>query len=287
MGSSTEKVLYLEALEREIESALPMLEEYSFPAAYFGGGSPSVMNPDALAKLLRGLKRRLDFEQGAEITIEVMPQTVGTPSLSGLKAGGFSRVSLSMQSAVSAELEMLECGFTVYDVQNAMLFLDKFRFNNVNLDIMYGIPGQTAASFSKTLAAVCGFAPNHISLYPFPAPKKAFDNELSIKKEQRTTLVEQAVEVLGRCGYQRYSLYHFARDGRRSKYFQLRYEGMDYIGFGLGARSLIDGISYANTTDFDTYIANSADCERIATDVVKLSPEQHQEYCMHSRAMLL
>jgi oxygen-independent coproporphyrinogen-3 oxidase len=277
-GGSAEKSLYLAALENEIESALSMLREYRFPAVYFGGGSPSVMNSDALAKLLRGLRDRLDFERGAETTIEIMPQTVGTPSLSGLKAGAFNRISLSMQSAIPEELVTLDCDFTLGDVRNAVLFCDYFNFKNINLDLMYGVPGQTESSMTRTMRAALSFSPSHISLYPFPGATGNFPSD---------SFRQQAEELLFKAGYRQYTTYHFAKNGRESKYLRLRYEGMDYVGLGLGARSLVNGISYTNTTDLDTYIANSADFEHIVTNIVKLSPEQHQEYCMRSRAMLL
>jgi oxygen-independent coproporphyrinogen-3 oxidase len=285
-GDSAAKQKYLDALEREIASALPMLGEYSFPAIYFGGGSPSVMNPDALAKLLRNLRERLDFERGVEVTIEVMPQTVGTPSLSGLASGGYNRISLSAQSVIPAELETLECGFGVQQIQDAVLFLDRFRFNNVNVDIMYGIPGQTEASWRRTLLAACSFAPAHISAYPFPAPG-GDTSGLRMSDDELTVLQRQAVHVLGEYGYKSYTANHFARDGRQSKYVHLRLEGLDYIGLGLGARSLVDGITWTNTTDWDRYLAHSADFELLVTDVVELTPEQKEEYLTASRALLV
>jgi oxygen-independent coproporphyrinogen-3 oxidase len=286
-GDSDAKRRYLEALEREIASALPMLSEYSFPAIYFGGGSPSVMNPDALAKLLRDLRKLLNFEHGAEVTIEVMPQTVGTPNLSGLASGGYNRISLSVQSVLPAELETLECGFNVQQIQDAVLFLDRFRFNNVNLDIMYGIPGQTETSWRRTLLAACSFAPAHISAYPFLALDGETENGLRMSDEELTVLRQQAIQVLGEYGYKSYTANHFARDGRQSKYVRLRLEGMDYIGLGLGARSLVDSISYANTTDWNTYLAHSANFELTTTDVVELTPEQKEEYLTVSRALLV
>lgn len=289
-GDSDTKRIYLEALKNEITAALPTLADYSFPAVYFGGGSPSVMRPDDMAALLRSLKQCLNLEKGVEISIEVMPQTVGTPSLVGLKAGGYSRISLSMQSAVPEELIALDCGFTVQDVQNAVLFCDRFHFNNINLDIMYGIPGQTERSMNSTLRTVEAYDPSHISLYPFPGLTEIVDNPNEsdyVADTSADDLRKQAEAYLAKIGYHQYTAYHFAKDGRESKYFRLRYEGMDYFGLGLGARSLINDIACSNTTDLDTYITHSGDYEQIVVNVMQLTPEEKQEYVAVGRAMLL
>jgi oxygen-independent coproporphyrinogen-3 oxidase len=245
------------------------------------------MRPDDVATMMRRFIERLRAEglaplRGLEVTIECMPQTIGTPLLSGLRPGGFTRYSLSMQSIIDAELEALDCGFTARDVQNAVLFLDRFHVHNVNLDLMYGNPLQTLTSWKQTLRAVRDFDPEHISLYPFPG--KAADCP---DASEVAAIIDFAQGFLGELGYARYTRYHFAKPNKQCRYFLERYGGADYLGFGLGARSLIDDISYANTHDWGTYLAHSADFERIVTDVVQLTAEQQDEYREASRALLV
>jgi oxygen-independent coproporphyrinogen-3 oxidase len=281
---------YIEALEREAVSASSMFADYCFPAVYFGGGSPSTMRPDDLAATLRKLKQCLNFEIGAEITIEVMPQTVGTASLSGIKAGGFNRISLSMQSSVYDELAALDCGFTVKDVHNAMVFCNRFHIKNTNLDIMYGIPGQSERSLNATLRTVEALNPSHISLYPFHESDGIIDNNDRTSPDRQTSMDDlrsQAADYLEKAGYSQYTLFHFAKPGCRSKYFVLRYQGLEYIGLGLGARSFIRGATYSNTIDLKTYINHSSDYGRIVTDVMQLTHEEEQEYLTACREMLL
>ena len=156
---------------------------------------------------------------------------------------------------------------------------------------MYGIPGQNERSLNTTLRAIEAYDPSHVSLYPFLGRAEITDSAEHQKAHTPDTCSEslrrQAVTYLTGLGYQQYSVYHFARAGRESKYFHLRYAGLDYFGLGLGARSLIDGIFWSNTNHLETYLAHSANFEQVVVDVLSLTPEQHQEYLTSSRALLL
>ncbi|MDR3307563.1 MAG: radical SAM protein [Coriobacteriales bacterium] len=273
VGSSEQKQRYLEALTREIDSARDELAEYSVAGIYVGGGSPTVMRPDSVALMVRRLKKLVNLERSAEVTIEVMPQTVGTPLLTGLNPGGFTRYSLSVQSVIPQELQAIDAGFTVQDVQNAVLFLDRFRHNNVNLDLMYGIPEQTLRTWERTLHAVRDFNPGHVSVYPFKgnAAVEVGAADAADDTGAADDMIAFASEYLPSLGLQRYSTNHFAKPNRHSTYHQNRLNGMDYRGFGLGARSLVEGIAFENTLNLTTYLEHSADFETITTNIIKLT----------------
>jgi oxygen-independent coproporphyrinogen-3 oxidase len=306
IGDSRTKHEYMLALERELDSALPVMSDYEIQAVHVGGGSPSVMLPDDLARLARALRQRLCLAKGAEIGIEVMPQTVGTPCLTGLKQGGYSRVSLSVQSVIPAELEALGCEFTPTHVQNAVQFMQRFRFNDVNLDLMCAIPGQSPESWAKTLAFACALGTAHVSVYPFPGsgpgssrgaadPEAALegaravqpDCALAAQPDCAEAMLRQAAEHLLSEGFERYTRHHFARAGRRSSFNLLRCQAMDYFGLGLSARSLVDGVSYANTTDIGVYLQSAHDCTKIVTELARLTPEQIADYRAACRANAL
>jgi oxygen-independent coproporphyrinogen-3 oxidase len=322
-GTSEAKRLYLEALGRELEASLLSLDGYHVSSIYLGGGSPSVMRPDDVAAMTRRFIGQLRDAgltppHGPEISIECMPQTIGTPSLSGLRSGGFTRYSLSMQSIIPAELEALDCDFTVRDIQNAVLFLQKFHIHNVNLDLMYGNPLQTLGSWKRTLRAARDFKPEHISLYPFPgqvdcgqgergqsghgqdddgrvdsqtdgSPNLTDRSQADASPSQAETadMLEFACEFLTEMGYTRYTRYHFARPGKQCRHFLSRYAGENYLGFGLGARSLIDDISYVNTSDLNSYLSHSADFELITTDIMRLTEKQRADYQSASQKLLI
>ena len=155
---------YMEALGREVASALPLLAEYSVPAIYVGGGSPSVMLPDDVSSLLRRLREGVNLERGFELSMEAVPQTVGTPCMDGMKTGGVNRVCLRVPSGSDVELERLGCGFTRQRVEEAMMFLARFNFRNLGFDTMYGLPGQNEKSLCQSLKFLTFFEPEHITL---------------------------------------------------------------------------------------------------------------------------
>lgn len=288
-GNSSAKLEYLAALEREFDAALPDLAEYEIASLYVGGGSPSCMNADALTKTVTHITRKLSLPRGTEKTIELMPQTIGTPSLSGMHPSGYTRFSLSMQSGSDEELATLGCGFTVQDVQNAVLFLDKFRMNNVNLDLMLGIPGQTLKSWERTLKIAQSFAPVHLSLYEFTADE-AYHSQAKhspVDSDTKQQMHAFAAEYLESIGFKQYTKFHFALPGRESRWHKQRYEGMDYWGLGLGARSLVEGLSWSNTTDWETYRDHSDEFESITSRVVELSECDRKEYLTASKALLV
>jgi oxygen-independent coproporphyrinogen-3 oxidase len=289
IDSNEAKDAYLQALKAEMDVSLSMLSEYMLPAVYIGGGSPSVMRGSDVAKLILRFLEDLKVDPHAEVSIELMPQTVGTPLLTGLSRGRINRWSLSMQSTDSSELRTLDCGFSFRDVRNAALFLSKFHLHNLNVDLMVGIPGQTPTTFRRTLNFMMGIGVRHVSLYDFPGLGDADPESLpALPGEQVITEMREYAEAfLPGQGLRQYTKFHFARQGAESKYFFNRYSGMEFVGLGLGARSFIDGFVYTNTTDLDYYLTNSADFEKITTDVVELSDKQVSEYRIAMKQNLL
>ena len=282
------RMAYLDALERELVAAVPQLAEYHVADVEVGGGVPSMMSPDRLGKIVRDFKENVDMDPRGQVEIRMMPQTVCTPSLSGLGTGGFTRASLVMDSAVDSELEYLGAGYTIEKVQYAVVFLDKFGWRDVNLDLMYGIPGQTSASWTTTLHAARDFQPTHVTLRPFSemadanalaaVKAAAGEPEAVLDPELEAQLLQQACEFLPTVGLDPCARGCFARGGFESAYVLNRAHGMEYLGFGLGARSYVDGMTYQNTTDLQLYLEHSDSFQQMATNVVELTQQQVDEY---------
>ncbi|WP_270298802.1 hypothetical protein [Eggerthella sinensis] len=127
-----------------------------------GGGSPSIMSPDKLGELLLDLRVLFDLADDCEVSLEAVPHTVGVPSLTGWGQGKVNRVILRADSVQPEELVALDRPFDSVQVQNALLFLDKFHLGNVDVALRYGIPGQTEASLMRTLRSVAGIEPAHL-----------------------------------------------------------------------------------------------------------------------------
>lgn len=284
-GDHAARSTYLDALQRELDAAMPTLCDYEVTDILVGGGSPSIMSPDRLGKMVRGLRQGVNLAPHAQVDIQLIPQTVCTPSLTGLGRGGFNRASLSVQSVNDFELDALDCGFSSLQVQSAVMFLHKFGWHDFNVDLMYGIPGQTEQSWGRTLHAVRDFSPTHVTLCAFSQTVDA-SCLAEANTELEAELYAQACEYLPTEGFEPYTRQHFARSGHRSAYVVNRASGTEYIGFGLGARSFVDGMTYANTSDWQTYIEHSSEFETVTTQVTRLTQDQMIDYREECQALL-
>jgi len=166
VGSNEEKDRYLASLEQEILSYEGDLDQYEIRAVRLSGGSASVMKPDLLGDVLSLVRRTLLVARGAEFSYDAIPNTIGTPSLTGIATGHPNRVELMMRSENDQELRTLNCPFTMQHTRNAMLFFQKFHMNNIGLTVNYGIPGQTLQSWHNTLRACTIMLPGHITAAP-------------------------------------------------------------------------------------------------------------------------
>ena len=166
VGSNAEKNAYMDALKREVLSYEGELDGYEIRAVHLSGGSASVMAPDLLGDVLRTVRTHLPVAQGAEVSYDSLPVTIGTPSLTGIASGHPNRTELMMRSDNDAELKALGCTHNAQHIRNAMLFLAKFHLNNVGLTLNYGIPGQTMQSWHNSLHAAVIMQAGHITAEP-------------------------------------------------------------------------------------------------------------------------
>ena len=154
------------------------------------------------------------------------------------------------------------------DIQNAVLFLDKFGMNNVSVSLVYGLPGQTVASWRQTLRKALDLEPYEVAV----SPVSPADGEGLARKRQRA-LYEVAAELLSGRGLAEYAVGRFARAAGESAYVKALALGADLVGVGLGAASCVDGLAWRNTDDFNVYRVASDDAERVVRDVSQLDDE--------------
>lgn len=165
MGNHAAKAAYVDALEAELASLDDEVRARPVSAVRLSGGA-SIMSADKVCHLVRHIKKTLTMVPGAEISIDVEPLTVCTPSLTDWTSCGVTRVNLAALSCDDVELKALGAHHTREQLQNALLFLEKFHISNVNFEVLYGIPGQTAASWKRTLLTLAGVDAPHISTRP-------------------------------------------------------------------------------------------------------------------------
>jgi len=242
---------YVDALLRELA------EEHDgspVDTIFLGGGTPTYTALPELLRLLRALP------SAHEVTVEANPETV-TPELArALHDAGVNRVSLGAQSFQSHLLATLERNATPVDVQHAFATLRDAGFENLSLDLIYGIPGQTQDDLARDLEQALALQPEHISAYELEAkPGTRFTvhhgDELQRQAEAMEDYFERVVATLTHAGYRWYETANFCRDGKRAEHNLGYWLGRDYLGIGVGAVSTLGGTRRRNTPKLARYIA--------------------------------
>lgn len=228
---------YVEALIADLEAALPQIWGRRINTVFIGGGTPSLLSPAGLDRLLTAVRTLTMLAPAAEITLEANPGTVEAARFKGFREAGVTRVSLGIQSFNDTHLKALG---RIHDASEARAAVDHAltHFESVNLDLMYALPGQSLADAHADLEAAIGFGPAHLSCYhltlepntPFHAAPPALpDDDLAADMQE---MIEAR---LGEAGYRHYETSAFARPGRECRHNLNYWHFGDYLGIGAGA----------------------------------------------------
>jgi oxygen-independent coproporphyrinogen-3 oxidase len=265
----------LAELELEREALAPRLE-----SVFLGGGTPTLTEPTALARLLGALP------SAAEVTVEANPETI-TPELAALlRESGVTRVSLGAQSFQPRLLQVLERRARPDDVRRAFSLLREAGFDNLSLDLIYGIPGQSVADLDADLSEALALEPEHVSAYELEAKPGtrftyAHGEELARQAEAMESYFERVVARLTEAGYRWYETANFCRDESRdlrSRHNLAYWRGRDYLGLGIGAVSTIAGRRWRTTPRLGRYLASLQAGERPERELEELpAPVQSWE----------
>lgn len=270
---------YMDQLRCEIASQGPWYADYLVTTVFIGGGTPSALEAEQITLLMQAVKRSFALAEEAEITIEANPGTQLSHKLPLYRQAGINRLSLGLQSAVNAELKILG---RIHSFEDFLMGFQQARlagFSNINVDVMSGIPGQTPENFKNTLRRVIMLKPEHISAYsliieegtPFgdyyggSEGTKAGEGKKGqcpalegwpalMDEEEDRKLYHLTKTVLEDAGYHRYEISNYARSGFACAHNIGYWTGKDYLGFGLGASSYVDGCRFANETDMKRYL---------------------------------
>jgi oxygen-independent coproporphyrinogen III oxidase len=278
VGRRDEHGKYIDALLTELELARAALAQ-PLETIFLGGGTPTFTAPSDLERLLAALPAAI------ELTVEANPETV-TPALAGLlRRSGVTRVSLGAQSFQLALLQVLERRAGPDAVRRAFYDLRDANFDNISLDLLYGIPGQSAADLDRDLSEALALGPEHLSCYELEAKAgtrftHAYGAELARQAESMETYFERVVDTLTNAGYRWYETANFclapeATDGRdlRARHNLAYWLGRDYLGIGLGAVSTIEGVRRRNTPRLAGYVKALASGVPPAREVEALDGE--------------
>ena len=263
---------YVSALTAQLAAWRERAADCTVDTVYFGGGTPSYLGPDRLCRLLDAVFQSYRVAPGAEITLEANPDSAQDISaLRQLHDAGFDRLSLGMQSADDVELRRIGRVHTHAQTVRAVENARAAGFDNLSLDLIYGLPEQTMTRWQANLDAALALAPEHLSCYGL----KVEEGTPLFARRERFTLPDDdaqadmylyTVAALGEMGYEQYEISNFAKSGKESRH-NLKYWRMEeYAGFGPGAHSDFGGVRYGYVRDIDSYIAGRLVLSESETD---------------------
>ena len=285
--ANTDASGYAEAVIRQIKSHKSDFRGRFVDTVYIGGGTPSVIAPTEIAKILEGLRAYTDVATDAEITMEANPGTLDGARLSAYRRAGINRLSMGLQSANDEELFMLSRIHTVEDFENSFLLARMEGFDNINVDIMYALPYQTIGKLTKTLDVVAEMDPEHVSFYGLKieenTPFGRFPNiERTLPDEEtQVRMYINSCKFLESRGLMQYEISNFAKAGRECRHNLKYWNSEDYIGFGPAAHSMIGGRMFSYKKDLAAYMQYSAeDAQLIDENYDMTKKESAVQYVM-------
>lgn len=250
---------YASCLCREIEAAGKLYPDHEVRTVFFGGGTPSILKKERICQIMEVLRRAFSLAEDAEITIEVNPGTVDADKLAAYYAAGINRLSIGVQSLQENELQALGRIHSTEDFFQTYSMAIKSGFNNINVDLMSAIPEQTLESCQDTLRQLLSLdrPPSHISAYSLIIEEGTpfYENTPVLPDEEMDRLFYKITnDILKAAGYHRYEISNYAREGCECRHNRVYWERGEYLGFGIGAASLMQETRFSNIRDLQTYL---------------------------------
>lgn len=239
-----------------------VLRQDPLDSIYFGGGTPTTLSSQQLATILATSVEVFGLSPDAEVTIEAHPGSVSRDSLAHLREAGCTRLSFGAESMDQTELDRVGRPGSPSTTLHVMAMAREAGFTNINLDLMYGLPGQTLESWATSLRQTIELAPEHLSCYALTIEegthlKSAIQRGLlpAPDEELQNRMEDLAEEILERAGYDRYEISNYCRPGCASRHNRLHWTGGHYLGVGPSAQSYVGGRRFGNVSDLTAYKA--------------------------------
>ncbi|MEE9608940.1 MAG: radical SAM family heme chaperone HemW [Myxococcota bacterium] len=260
---------YVDAVLRELELRRVAFSGRSLASLYLGGGTPSLLRPESVERLIDAVTKTFVPDEGLEVTLEVNPSTVERERLPAFRAAGVNRVSLGVQSFNDRVLKRLGRAHVAEEARRTLEACRAAGFGCVSLDLIFAAPGETLAVFERDLDEALAFAPEHLSTYELtiergtPFHTAAARGQLALPAEgESVAMIERAEARLGEAGFTRYELSNYAQPGRESVHNRRYWERKPVLGLGVGAFSTDPpgasapfGVRRANGRGLPTYLA--------------------------------
>ncbi len=255
------------ALLTELRAWAPIVAGRPVPTVFIGGGTPSLLEGASIARILDAIRAGYALDDGAEITLEANPESVQPERLSAYRAAGVNRLSMGVQSLDPGELAFLD---RLHNAERARWAFDTARaagFDNINCDLIFGLPGQSPAAWRRSLDGVASWGPDHLSCYGLTvedgtplAQRVAEGRVIEADPDVVAEMSEWTEERLAALGYRQYEISNWARPGaggasRACRHNLVYWRQGEYVGVGPGAHGFVDGVRYAVERSPARYVA--------------------------------
>ena len=277
---------YLRAVCTHIKETGPLAPGYRVDTVYFGGGTPTFFGADGMAAILSTLRQSFDVAPRAEITFEANPDSVTSKLLRRLRSEGFNRVSLGIQCDDDFLLDKIGRPHSYEDAEEAVRLIRKAGFDNLSVDLIYGLPGQTLEAWQDTLTNVLRLKPDHVSCYGLKVeegtPLYDYQDRCDLPDDEvQADMYLSAIEILRSKGFRQYEISNFAKRGMASLHNLKYWNGGEYLGFGPDASSDFAGKRFAIIRDLHGYIDGIRNHGQVIRDIQEVPPrERAGEYLM-------
>lgn len=288
-ADSRAQEVYLRALKQEIREQAARYREYEVQTVFIGGGTPTAVPCEKLCEVLKTVFTCYRVNPQAEISMEANPGTVTKEALLSYRKAGINRLSIGLQSTDDGELKLLGRIHTYRDFLQTYRWAQEAGFTNINLDIMSALPGQSVENYKKTLETVLSLRPQHISAYsliveegtPFYEKYGQESEKLQATGEKQPDLPSEEEEremyaltekLLAAAGYHRYEISNYALPGMECRHNRVYWKRGNYVGFGLGAASMVENVRFENTREMQEYLTEYAGVpgvEPVSADVAQ------------------
>ena len=279
---------YQDALLSHIRESERQLNAYLTDTVYFGGGTPSYYGAKRICELFNALKTHAQVLKSAEVTVECNPDSVTESGLQALRKEGVNRLSIGMQSANDDILKLIGRRHNFRQVERAVAMARKAGFDNISLDLIYGLPSQTPSDWADTLSKALALRPEHLSCYGLKLEEGTAlyaykDSPFLPSDDEQADMYLYTVETLQGFDYAQYEISNFALKGYESRH-NLKYWNLDeYMGFGASAHSFVGGVRYSYVADVQGYIdgVNGVQGAKLLDEYERSSPlDRASEYIM-------
>jgi putative oxygen-independent coproporphyrinogen III oxidase len=256
----------------------PVQESWRADTIYFGGGTPSLLEPHEVGRIIRACRDSFDVTADAEITLEANPETVSVDRLAGYRSAGVNRLSFGVQSFRDEELRRLSRLHGAERARRACSEAREAGFDNVSLDLMMWLPAQRVDQWLESVDQAIALSPEHLSLYLLEVYANApLRDEMARAQwsqapdEDAAAMYVAGMERLEDAGYEQYEISNVARPGRRARHNLKYWTDGEWRGFGCGAHSTQQGARWKNVSATDDYVARIERGDAVAVDIRRLS----------------